>query len=389
MKSAVVNGPLSGELELLTGFRWSGGLVTSCYLNLDGRQWPNSAAVMTELNAMISAAREDLERRDVSGEAKVSVRQDLERLEQWVMEHLHKRSEAKTLAWFSCSRKDILVWRFLPVGLPNRIVLAEDFDEVPLVGLVRSVPRIGLVLVDHAVARFFHADISQIREILRDEAWFQPKVRIPDAFAERRLQNRREHLLHRHINETVLRLERAARRFEWSVLLVSGEDRAVSLLEDRLTGDLRRLTRKRVHVPVKADEPAVKAALKEEMDRLRAEQFESHWAQLRESTVPHLRAAGIEAVCRAACLDAVQVLLLEVAPLRPGRICKRCGWLGLRESTCPICGSGTDHTPHIYDNLADAVLAAGGDVLYSEKEVLPADVEHVAARLRFSVTGAI
>ena len=64
--------------------------------------------------------------------------------------------------------------------------------------------------------------------------------------------------------------------------------------------------------------------------------------------------------------------------------------LGLQaERERGFCRTELISSPHIYDNLADAVPAAGGDVLFSERRVLPPRMEHVAARLRFPLTGGL
>ena len=58
---------------------------------------------------------------------------------------------------------------------------------------------------------------------------------------EKRLQNRRDHLLHRHIETVVPRLGRLARANGWNHLLVAGETKAASALMNRLNSDLRQL----------------------------------------------------------------------------------------------------------------------------------------------------
>ena len=105
---------------------------------------------------------------------------------------------------------------------------------------------------------------------------------------------------------------------------------------------------------------------------------------------PEMRAVRLPEVCTAASLNAIQMLLMESAPPRQGQYCQQCGWLGLQaEAQCKYCQAELISSPHVYDNLADAVLAAGGDVLFSEKQVLPPQMEHVAARLRFPLTDGL
>lgn len=396
------------DLQLLQDFRWPEGLMTTCYLSVDGRKHVGHGEVTTQLNSMISKAKADLERRDVSHAGRQSARKDLHELEDWVSQNLTQRSGARTLAWFSCSEHDILIARWLPIGLPDRLVQAEDFDETLLLGAIRSVPVVGLVLIDHASVRYYHADISHIVEIAVETPDMQPQIRPRESnfvrqggaqtgvmfgrgnLTEKRLQNRRDHLLHRHIDTIVPRLGRLARAHNWSHLLVGGESKAASELMNRLTSDLRHLKVHAVDMPMRSDGSAIKTFLREKLDELRGERFHQEYLIITDQTVPEMRALRLSEVCAAASLNAIQMLLVEAAPPRDGKHCQQCGRIGVQlESLCKYCGAELISSPHIYDNLADAVLAAGGDVLLSEKQVLPPQMEHVAARLRFPLTDGL
>lgn len=395
------------ELQLVQTFRWPEGLVTSCYLHVDGRQWPNRGNIASMVNSLVSQAKADLERRQAPHAVRASVRNDFEALDAWVRQHLPERSGNQTLAWFHCSAHGIQVARWLPVPLPNRIVLADNFDDSAMFGVIRSVPRVGLVLIDHAVTRFYHADVSQVVEAAAFEPEYQEKIRarettfgrktmMPDAMFgrgnlhEKRLQNRRDHLLHRHVDQIVPRLSRIARENGWGHLLVAGETRSVSAFRNRLTTDLRRLDVQVVDLPVKSDATAVRTFLRSKMDELRQERFHQEYRIITDQTLPEMRAQGLREVCRAAALNAIQLLLMEAAPPHEGLVCEHCGWLGVGSvGQCPVCQSGVGRTPHMHDALADAVLAAGGDVLFNEKLVLPPHMEHVIARLRFPLNGGL
>ncbi len=208
------------DLELLQTFRAPDGLATSCYLFLDGRQLPDRGAVATLVSSMISGAKADLDRRDASREARASVHSDLAALDDWVQQHLPERSGAQTLAWFSCSAQDVQIARWLPVPLPNRLILAEDFDDSALVNVLRSLPRIGLVVIDHASAHIYHTDGSRITEAASFEPDMQPRIRAREAqfgvkarmpemqfgrgnIQEKRLHNRRNEMLHHHVEGVV------------------------------------------------------------------------------------------------------------------------------------------------------------------------------------------
>jgi peptide chain release factor subunit 1 len=68
----------------------------------------------------------------------------------------------------------------------------------------------------------------------------------------------------------------------------------------------------------------------------------------------------------------------------PGRVCDRCGWLGLVGDTCPVDGEPTRPTPDVIDDMATRVLDAGGRVEHVHADT-PLRDHTVAALLRFPV----
>ena len=353
---------------------------------------------------MFSSAKVDLDRRQISHEVRDSVHKDLTDLRDWVQQHLLERCDGQTVAWFSCSAMGVRVARWLPVPLPSRLVLAEDFDDSALYGVLRSMPQVGLVLMDHAITRVYHADAGGVVEVAVFNPDYQKKIRaretnfgqktlMPGANSGGAICTRNASRIAGNIcctgtsRHLVPHLSRLARKNGWHHLLIAGEVRAVSRLRNNLTTDLRRLDVQVVDVPVKSDIPAIKNFLRNKMDELRYQHFHREYDAIVRQALPEMRALGLPDVCKAASVNAIQMLLLESAPPRQGFTCHECGWIGLAGAAdCPVCRAKLISTPHVYDNLADAVLDAGGNVLYTEKQLLPANMEHVAASLRFPLS---
>ena len=100
-------------------------------------------------------------------------------------------------------------------------------------------------------------------------------------------------------------------------------------------------------------------------------------------------AGGLAVIGPPRCLlagneHAVQLLLVDDDRQLAGVVCDNCGWLGVEGTSCPVCGSTVRTTPDVIDELAAAVIDAGGDVRHVRIES-PLTEQQVAALVRFPV----
>jgi peptide chain release factor subunit 1 len=84
----------------------------------------------------------------------------------------------------------------------------------------------------------------------------------------------------------------------------------------------------------------------------------------------------------------VEVLLVEGSARQPGRVCDTCGWVGLDEPECPVDGRATRATADVLDDMARAVIVAGGR-LGDVRRGTDLDRHTVAALLRFPVPNPV
>jgi peptide chain release factor subunit 1 len=129
--------------------------------------------------------------------------------------------------------------------------------------------------------------------------------------------------------------------------------------------------------------------LRERADEVACAYERQEERQLVADTLDRLAAGGLAAAGLEWCLtavneQAVQLLLVQDDEQVPGRVSDRCGWLGLEEDDCPVCGEPTRKTPDVIDEMATAALDTGGRVEHVYADT-PLDRYVVAARLRFPV----
>ena len=97
-----------------------------------------------------------------------------------------------------------------------------------------------------------------------------------------------------------------------------------------------------------------------------------------------LGATGLEWCLMAANEHAVQLLLVHDEEQAPGRACDNCGWLGLEEEECPVCGRHTRKAADVIDELSATVVDTSGRVEHVYADTPLAQLV-VAAFLRFPV----
>jgi peptide chain release factor subunit 1 len=95
-----------------------------------------------------------------------------------------------------------------------------------------------------------------------------------------------------------------------------------------------------------------------------------------------LAAVGLEPCLWAGSVSAIGRLLVHDEATAPGVVCEQSGWLGETSDTCPICGEPTRKSEDVIDELAQAVIDAGGTVEHVFADT-PLTEHLVAADLRF------
>jgi peptide chain release factor subunit 1 len=95
-----------------------------------------------------------------------------------------------------------------------------------------------------------------------------------------------------------------------------------------------------------------------------------------------LAALGPRDCLWAGSVSAVDTLLMRDGTTVPGVVCDESGWLAPSGDRCPVCGGPARHTPDVLDDLAAAVIEAGGSARQIAADLMPE--EHSAvAKLRF------
>ena len=95
-----------------------------------------------------------------------------------------------------------------------------------------------------------------------------------------------------------------------------------------------------------------------------------------------LAAVGLELCLWAGSVVAIQRVLVQDDATALGVVCDESGWLAEIGDTCPMCRQPTRKTDDVIDELAQAVIDAGGTVEHVLADT-PLRDHVVAADLRF------
>src|SRR5581483_3239583 len=148
------------RVRALAGHRGS-SVVTSCYLDVDGRRHPRHVDYEAQLDHLLREAREKAA--GFGPEAARSVAADLDRIAGWVKAGFD-RSHIRGLAFFACSADGFFEVVESPLPVCNEIVVNHTPHVRPLESILQAYERFAVVLVDRQRARLFRFELGELTE---------------------------------------------------------------------------------------------------------------------------------------------------------------------------------------------------------------------------------
>jgi peptide chain release factor subunit 1 len=302
-------------------------------------------AVGSQVSSLLHAIRPLTEDKSIEHEARMSVRADIERLEN---PDEHSRWPPGTVAVFACHGAGL----FETVSLPRRIRERAVVDATPwlrpMLAVLDEYHRACVAVVDGESARFWELYLGKLSQLdgLRDETLRKPDYAGRVGLAEYGVRNQAEELERRHYGRVAGFLDRLFRTGRHELLVIGGHREEEPRFIGFLSRDLRRRVAGTFAVdPHTATPEDIRRSAEEVVDAYERDE-ERRWVA---ETLEKARSGGL-------------------------------GALGLE--ACPVCGRPTRPTPDVIDELAEAVIERGGAVehVLAETELK----EHgVAAELRF------
>jgi len=354
--------------------------VTSLYARIDagpGRRDDLQVRVSSMLDQIRPMAKDG----HLGHDARLSVRADIARIKAALAE---ERWAPGAVAIFACSGRDLYEEVVLPPMVGDRVLVDAAPYVRPMLTALSELHRACVVLVDRASACVWEIYQDEMREVrsIRDRT--VRKSIHDDALSEYRVRNKADEYTKRHYRNVIQVLEELSRADGFDLLIVAGHDYAVPAFTELMPQDLRARM-----AGTFCAEPGTAGVteIRERADAILA-QYERQAEQQLVADISgrvlggRLGAAGLDACLWAGSVAAVQMLAILDGAQAPGVVCRPSRWLGLTGDTCPVCEGPTRATPDVVAELAEAVVADGGQIRHVADSDWLAGYQ-VAAALRF------
>jgi peptide chain release factor subunit 1 len=374
-------------VDPLVRYRPSGAPVLSLYVPIPYEPG-ELKGVEARFTDLLKSVREQLDSEELDHDARESLRSDIKRIADEVAPEAG-RYKGRGVAVFACHEANFFEQVVLPRPVRDRAVVDATPYVRPLLAVLDESHRYCVVVVDREHAWIYEFFMDQLEE---SEKAHGRALRDPNyaggwqGWKEDTTHHKAQLLARRHYREAAARVDEVMRRTGAELLIVGGHPETVAeflpflphQLQPKVAGTFTvdPATMSPGQIRQRADEVASAFERREE-EQLVAETFE-------RLASGGFAAAGLQWCLLAVNEHAVQLLLVHDDEQVPGRVSDRCGWLGLDEEDCPVCGEPTRRTADVIDEMATAVIDTGGRVeqVYADTEL---DRHVVAARLRFPV----
>jgi peptide subunit release factor 1 (eRF1) len=382
-----VTGVFHDSVDRLLKFRPSGAPVLSLYVPI-----PYEPGELRGLEArftsLLKSVREQLDSEEFDHGARESLRADIKGIADEVAPEA-SQFKGRAVAVFACHEARFFEQVVLPRPVRERAVVDATPYLRPLLAVLDECHRYCAVVVDREHAWIYEFFMGRLEE---SEKTHGRALRDPNyaggwqGWKEDRTHHKAELLARRHYRKTAAAVDEVMRRTGAEFLIVGAHHETVAEFLPFLPHHLQPKVAGTFAVDPATMSPG---QIRERADEVAAAYERREEQQLVAATLERLATGGFAAAGLDWCLlavneQAVQLLLIHDDEQAPGRVSDRCGWLGRDDDDCPVCGEPTRKTPDVIDEMAAAVVDAGGRVehVYAETAL---DQHVVAAELRFPV----
>ena len=346
------------RIRELAGHRGS-CVVTSCYLDVDGRRHPRPSDHEARLEHLLRKAREKAA--GLGPEAVRSVSGDVERIRTWVRDGFD-RSHVRGLALFACTADGFFEVVESPVPLADGIAVNHTPHVRPLEAALQAYECFAVLLVDRQRARLFRFEMGELTEhtevfdaIPRGEA--QPGHPAQGSRGSH-VERHTGEVAHRHLKHAAeVTFTELQQRLVDHVILGGAGD-VTADLEGLLHPWIRDRVVARLVIPTTAGPDEVRQAALS-VEAAQARRSEAVLVQrLRDAIGTGTGGvAGLEATLAALVERRVDLLLVSDGYTAEGWRCRSCRYLGPRGRTCPVCRNSMDLVDDVVEEAVEEALA--------------------------------
>jgi peptide chain release factor subunit 1 len=355
-------------IDRIIRLRGDGLPITSIYV--DVRSEPG--AVVSKVSNMLHEVKPLAEDDDLDREARLSVRDDLDRIENEIRRGDWRNSTA--VAMFSCSGRDLFEQVELPRHVADRVVVDATPWVRPVLSVLDEYHRALVVVTTRREARLWVLYQEEVEEL--------EKVR--DPVTPELDDHRDEELDRRHFRRVVGTVHDLWRAEDFEILVLGGVHEEIGGLVQFLPKELENKIAGEFHVDLdRATDASVRMEAGRILERYEREQERTQVAEVLEKhATGGFAAVGLRDCLWAGATAAVDLLLVQEDVMTPGMVCDENHWLATEGADCPLCGRRLRRTPDVLDELVETVVNEAGSVKHVRADT-PLREHVVAAHLRF------
>jgi peptide chain release factor subunit 1 len=360
----------------LADFDPKGSLVTTCYLNVDGRERVRPVDYERDLERLVRRLKS-------SGAMNGAVSDDVDRITDHVRNGLDRKS-VRGIAIFSCLARHLWTVVSLPVPVHSRLHVGPAPAIGQLASVAEQLQSIGVILVDRQRTRILVFEGGQLIDHTEsvDE--------LPRDYDERGhaargdVSNHVDELAHQHLRQAARDAFAVFKDRRVGRVTLGGPHEAVTELEEHLHPYLKERLVDRLKLGVTAGLDEVRHAMLDIEARTERAEEAAAVAHLRDAVGSGAKGvAGLADTLEALRQRRVDLLLVSEGYEDTGWRCTTCQVLAAVGPRCASCGTEMEHLDDVVD---EAVQEAMHQSCRIEMCVENADLDvlgRIGALLRF------
>jgi peptide chain release factor subunit 1 len=344
------------RIRALAGHR-GGCVITSCYLDVDGRRHPRHVDYETQLDHLLREAREKAA--GFGADAVRSVAADLNRISDWVRGGFD-RSHVRGLAFFACSADGFFEVVESPLPVRNGIMVNHTPHVRPLESILQAYERFAVVLVDRQRARLFRFEVGELTEhtevfdaVPRGAEAGHPAQGSRAAHVQRHT----DEVAHRHLKHAAEVTFAELQRRPIDHVILGGPHEVVVEFEAILHPWVRDRVADRLAIAATAGPDEVRQAALTVEEAVTRRDETALVERLRSAVGTGGGVAGLEPTLAALVERRVDLLLVSDGYETEGWRCRSCQYLGPFGRRCPVCANSMDLVDDVVEEAVEEALA--------------------------------
>jgi len=348
---------------------WHGDpLVTSLYLDVDGRRYPRPTDYEANLGHLVRLARQRAAAKGVPAAAAVEA--DLARIQSWLAAGID-RAAARGVAIFSNDRKGLFEPLLLPRPVRDQVSVAATASIGQLIGTLDDRDRSLVVLVDRRGSRLLRLELGGVHE--QAGPLDEPPRQVDTDVELGSFERQREEAARQHVRRVAGAVAEELQHWPADRVILGGPVDSVAELRSTLAADVARRVVGTVTVSMSASKADVgREALDvlREVDRLEeagvVEELRQRAAGGRGGVT------GLPATLDALAARRVGTLLISRGFEAPGARCPACGHVGVATRQCPLCGTTADDLDDVVEVAVEEAFAQHATIRFCDGDELAA-----------------